>query len=366
MMNGFSKKTFHLIFNFSLVLILVFLTACQPASTPTAELSVEKQEESKPAENQPTEEKAAEVAQTEEALPVKKVALLLPGVSYDKSWSQNGYEGLMKAKEDCGIEPAFTESVEQAEQTETFRNYAQQGYNTIIGHGSQFTDAALTVGKEFPEIDFVVTNSMLAENNVSAISADYMHMGYLAGVLACNMSKTRHVAIIQDVRLPIMDPVYASFPIGAKTCGEDFKTTITVFGAMGDTVKARESALAVIAEGADVIWGNMNEEIAGVFSAAEDKGIWTIGLYSDMYDASPKTVIGSTVFYPDKEVYEAACGKINDGKVHFLSMNIPDAMDIILTKNVPEDVAAKVEQARQDLRDGKVNFPDYLSTTIHD
>ena len=207
---------------------------------------------------------------------------------------------------------------------------------------------------------------MLAENNVSAISADYMHMGYLAGVLACNMSETRHVAIIQDERLPIMDPVYVGFPMGAATCGDDVKTTITVFGAMGDTAKARESALAVIAEGADVIWGNMNEEIAGVFSAAEDKGIWTIGLYNDMYEASPQTVIGSTVFYPDTQVFEAACGRINDGTVHFLSMHIPGAMDIILTKNVPDDVAAKVEEARQDLRDGKIEFPDYLSTTIHD
>ena len=111
------------------------------------------------------------------------------------------------------------------------------------------------MAKEFPEIDFVVVNSMLAEGNVSAISADYMHMGYLAGVLACNMSKTKHVAILQDVRLPIMDPVYASFPWVLKTCGEDYKTTISVFGAMGDTVKAREASLALIAEGADVDLG---------------------------------------------------------------------------------------------------------------
>lgn len=361
-MIGSRHKVLTVVFNLALVLVFLVMAACQPAPAAPAEPAAEEATEAKPVESTEAEEEKP----VEEAAAAKKVALLLPGVIYDKSWSQSGYEGLVKAKEECGIEPAYTESVEQAEQTEVFRNYAQQGYDTIIGHGSQYTDAAMSVAKEFPEIDFVVTNSMLAGENVSAISADYMHMGYLAGVLACNMSKTRHVAIIQDVRLPIMDPVYASFPMGAKTCGEDFKTTITVFGAMGDTVKARESALAVIAEGADVIWGNMNEEIAGVFSAAEDKGIWTIGLYRDMYEESPKTVIGSTVFYPDKEVYEAACGKINDGTVHFLSMNIPDAMDIILTENVPDDVAAKVEQARQDLREGKVQFPDYLSTTQHD
>ena len=294
-----------------------------------------------------------------------KVALLLPGVITDKSWSQSGYEGLQKAKAECNVQPAYTENVAQAAQTETFRNYAQQGYDIVIGHGSQYTDAAMTVAKEFPKTQFVVTNSMLAGGNVSAISADYMHMGYLAGVLACNMSKTKHVAMEEDVRLPIMDPAWASFPMGVATCGSDYKATTMVFGAMGDTPKARESALALIADGVDVIWGTMNEEIAGVFSAAEDKGIYTIGLYSDMRAASPKTVIGSTVFYPDSEVYQAACGKIMDGKVHFLSMGIPGAMDIILTDLVPADVQAKVEKARQDLRDNKIDFPDYLSTTQH-
>ncbi|MGI6251474.1 MAG: BMP family protein [Anaerolineaceae bacterium] len=347
------KKFSKIIITIVCLMLVLVMVGCQAPAKPAA-----------PAEEPAKAPEAEQPAQAPEE-GKKKVALLLPGVIYDKSWSQNGYEGLLAAEKDCGIAPAYTESVQQAGQTEAFRNYAQQGYDIIIGHGSQFTDAALTVAKEFPEIDFVVVNSMLAEGNVSAISADYMHMGYLAGVLACNMSKTKHVAILQDVRLPIMDPVYASFPMGVKTCGEDYKTTISVFGAMGDTVKAREASLALIAEGADVIWGNMNEEIAGVFSAAEDKGIYTIGLYTDMYESSPKTVIGSTVFYPDKEVYEAACGKINDGTVHFLSMNIPNAMDIILTKNVPDDVAAKVEAARQDLRDGKIEFPDYLSTTQH-
>lgn len=345
-----------------LILIMItMLAACQ--SSPTG--SPPQAEESGVTQAAP-QKTAAQPTSSEEKEGGPRVALLLPGVVYDKSWSQAGYEGLMKAKEDCGIAPAYTENVEQAEQTEVFRNYAQQGYDIIIGHGSQYTDAAMTVAAEFPEITFVVTNSMLAGGNVSAISADYMHMGYLAGVLACNMSKTGHVAVEQDVRLPIMDPVYVSFPMGAKTCGEHIKTTVTVFGAMGDTVKARESALALIADGADVIWGTMNEEIAGVFSAAEDHGIYTIGLYRDMRNESPKTVIGSTVFYPDKEVYQAACGQITDGKVHFLSMDIPGAMDIILTDLVPPEVAEKVEQARQDLREGKIEFPDYLSTTQHD
>lgn len=300
---------------------------------------------------------AAPVA--EEETEAKKVALLLPGVSYDESWSQSGYEGLLKAQEDCGIEPAYTENVEQAEQIEVFRNYAQQGYDIIVGHGGQYTDAAETVAAEFPEIEFVVTNSMTAHDNLSAVSCSYMQMGYLAGVLGCHMTETNHIAAIQGERLHIMDPVYVAYPMGANSCkDEEVKVDIPVVGSWGDVSKAREVSLALIADGADVLWSNLNEEIAGMFSAAEDQGVYTIGLYDDMREASPETVLASAVFYPDKQVYQAACGFVTDGEIHFLTMDDPDATDLIMTDLVPEDVKAAVEQAKQDIIDGKVTFPD--------
>ncbi len=42
-----------------------------------------------------------------------KVAIVMPGNITDQSWNQAGYEGLMNAKKELGIEVAFSEKVAQ-------------------------------------------------------------------------------------------------------------------------------------------------------------------------------------------------------------------------------------------------------------
>ena len=89
------------------------------------------------------------------------------GPTTDESWNQFGLDGVKKAKDDCGIDYAFTENVKQTEFEETMRNYAQEGYGTIIGHSGTFTDSAKSVASEFPETQFTVINAI--EGNVHRV-----------------------------------------------------------------------------------------------------------------------------------------------------------------------------------------------------
>ena len=80
----------------------------------------------------------------------KKVAVLFPFLIDDGAWNEEGYKGLLEAEKE-GIKIAYTEQVRQAEQIEVFRNYAQEGYDVIIGHGGEYMQAALTVAKNSPK-----------------------------------------------------------------------------------------------------------------------------------------------------------------------------------------------------------------------
>ncbi len=81
-----------------------------------------------------------------------KVAVAFPGVVSDQSWNQFGYDGLVRAGNECGVEIAYSEDVFQDEQLETFRNYAAEGYDIIIGHGGEYADSISTVAAEYPDI----------------------------------------------------------------------------------------------------------------------------------------------------------------------------------------------------------------------
>ena len=283
----------------------------------------------------------------------KKVAALFMGPVTDQSWNQLGYEGVVKAKADCGIDFAYTESVKQTEFEETMRNYAQQDFDTIIGHSGTFTEAGKKMAAEFPNRQFIVINAITGNGtNQSGIYADYWQMGYLAGAAACQMTKTNKVAIVTAERFPMVEPSFTSFPIGAKSCGKDVTTEVVITGSFEDVNKAYEASVALADKGVDVIWHQLDAADAGVFSAAEDKGIYAIGLYNDQSSKSPTTVIASVFVSPTTQTYLAACGQVKTGVADLV--NLSNGMEIVMTNLMPAEVQDAVKVVIEDLKSGKI------------
>jgi len=79
----------------------------------------------------------------------RKVALMVPGLITDKSWCQFGYEGLVRARDECYVDIAVSENVSQDEHDETIRGYIAEGFDMIIGHGGEYEESLITLAKEF-------------------------------------------------------------------------------------------------------------------------------------------------------------------------------------------------------------------------
>src|SRR5690606_31569110 len=101
------------------------------------------------------EEPAAEQAEGNEPF---RVAMILNGPINDQRWNQAGYEGLEMIKDELGAETAFREQVPLTDAEEALRTFASQGYDFIIGHGDQFSEAGKVVAEEFPDVQFAVVN----------------------------------------------------------------------------------------------------------------------------------------------------------------------------------------------------------------
>jgi len=326
-----------------LILTGLIISACAPAAEAPA------------AEAPAAEEPVAEEPAAEEESNANKIAALFMGPVTDQSWNQLGYEGIQKAETDCGIEFVFTESVKQTEFEETFRNYGQQGYGTIISHSGTFTDAATLIAPEFPDTEFIVINAIQGNgSNMSGNYADYWQMGYLAGAAACQMTETNKVAIVTAERFPMVEPSFAAFPLGASSCGKDVEfEEVVVTGSFEDVTKAYEASVALAEKGVDVIWHQLDAGDAGVFSAAEDKGIYTIGLYNDQSPKSPDTVIASVFVSPSTQTYEAACGRLESGVAS--TIDLSNGMEIVMTSLMSAEAQAAVQKTIEDLKSGVIS-----------
>jgi len=325
------KKLYKTGMLFALLIVLVLiLTACQT-----------------PATEAPVVEKKI------------KVAVAFPGVVTDQSWNQFGYEGLKRAEQECGVEIAFTEDVFPDEQVEVFRNYAAAGYDVIIGHGGEYADAITQVASEYPELSFGDTNGKPTGDNVSVMVIGYNEMSFLAGVLACEMTETNHVSVVGAMEIPVMAAAYESFVDGVNYCadlaGKEIEVDDVYTGDWADVNLAREAALALIADGSDVIYHHLDAADAGAIAAAEDSGVYAIGLYRDSTDLGPGAVIGSAIGFPGEMIYRLACGMVPHGQTQWL--NVKDGtVSIHMTDLTPPEVQDRVNEVVGKIEAGEIEI----------
>lgn len=258
---------------FSLILILLSLnlTGCKGANKPEAE----------PAPAAPG---------------AFKVAILLPGEPDDKGWSEAGYEGLQMIHEKLGAKIEHTANASEADAEKVARQYANEGFDFIIGHGGEYVAALESVAQEFPRTKFGVVAGYAGNNkNFGAIGFRADEIGYLSGVVAGLKTKTNKVVFIGGIDYPDLQVNAAAFEQGAKAVNPKVAVSTEWVGSWTDADKAKEIALTHIAAGADVLLANADTAALAAVEEAKKAGIYAIGWAVDQHDLAPDTILTSAI-----------------------------------------------------------------------
>lgn len=189
-----------------------------------------------------------------------KVALVLSGSANDKGWNQEAYDGLEKIK-DLGCETAYSENVQASDYETIFRGYADQGFNVVFGHGTEFEDAAEKVAEDYPDTIFCITSSDISQDpNVCSLQNLNNEQGFIAGVVAALATESKKVAAIGGMEIPSIQSYIMGFE-----------------------------------QGADIVSQDADEAGLGLFEAIKDApdGVYAIGAVKDQYDECPGKVLTS-------------------------------------------------------------------------
>lgn len=308
----------------------------------------------------------AAVAAAPQALAQGKVAMLLPGSINDQSWNAAGFGALtqLKAK---GVDTAYSENVAPADHIETMKDYARRGFSPVIGHSGRFLSAAQRVGPEFDKTTFIVGSGAGGfGKNVVAIDYDNAQMGYLMGVLAARMSKTGKIGSVNGLEgLPNIVQQVGGFRLGVKSVRPDAEVKVIYIKEMEDAAMAKEAALALIAGGADFVFGKLNAGHVGIIQAAKEKNVFTSGRSFGHVDAAPNNVLTSVIEkWPDMyvaAVKDAQAGKLKPELITY-GYNAPSgsgadllyAKDKSLNPVVPPAIAAELEAIKKKFASGEL------------
>jgi basic membrane protein A and related proteins len=219
-----------------------------------------------------------------------KAAILLPGSINDQSWNALGYSILLSLKPH-GFATAYTENVADADEAEALRDYANQGYNIVMGHSGRFVSAMEQVAPDFPKTQFIaVSGNEGKAPNVMSIDWNNAQFGCQIGTLAARMSKTHKVGGVYGLQgVPNITAQAGGFRICATKAGA--QVTILYIKNMEDAAEAKEAALSLIAQGADVITGKLNAAEAGLVQAAKEKNVYVTGRGFDQTKIAPDLVL---------------------------------------------------------------------------
>lgn len=290
------------------------------------------------------------------------IAVILPGSADDQGWNTGAVNALEKMAE-MGYETTYTERVSIANLEAALRDYAEQGYDIIVGHSFNNGDAIKKIAPDYPDTAFVWASGFppLADN-VSAFGAPLEESAYLAGMIGGLMTETNKIGYIGGAETPTMINALGGYWAGAQFVNPDIEVIYTFPGVWDDVQKGKESANAQFAAGVDFMMGRGDGLAEGVLEAAKEAGVWCVGDMNDQNALAPDLMVTST-YWDLSVVFEAILTDVKAGKLgggmYVMGMQ-SGATDVAPFHGlVPDDIAAQVNAVRDLIIAGKFTVPKF-------
>ncbi len=292
-----------------------------------------------------------------------KVALLTPGPVSDAGWNALAYEGLLLIRDQLGAEVAQVQTTTPAQFEEGFRDFARRGYQLVFGHGFEFQDAAAAVAPDFPKTVFITTSGNTVRPNVAPLRFMLEEATYLEGMLAAGVSKTGKAGVVGGMQIPSVTSTVMAFIAGTKVEKADFVVATTYVGNWDDVGAAKSAALALIQQGADILFHNADAAGLGVFQAAQEQHVLAFGANKNQNDVVPGVILASAVIDIPKAFLSVA-EQVKNGTfvARIEKMGMKDGVVSLvynpqLASRIPSDLRQKVDATQQQIIAGTLAVP---------
>ncbi|MCX6059803.1 MAG: BMP family protein [Chloroflexi bacterium] len=280
-----------------IVALSMILTACGAAAPAATEAPV--------VTEAPVSATEAPVATEPPAAPAEpfRVAVIMPSAINDLAFSQSMFDALTRIQEEMGGTDAFEFvysdgmfNVDDA--AAAIRDYATEGYDLVIAHGSQYGSSLQEIAPDFPETSFAwgTTAETFGVPNIFAYEAASQEGGYVNGVLAATLSTSKVIGIVGPIEVGDAKLYVDGFKAGVATTDPAVKVNVNYIGSFSDVALASEAATTHIAAGADALTGTAQMVVGAIGKAEEANALW-FGTQSNQTSLAPTIVVASQVYH---------------------------------------------------------------------
>ena len=361
----------------------------EPAAEPEEEMAEPQEEMAEPEEEMAEPEE--EMAEPQEEMAEPEMSDISVGLVFDiggrgdQSFNDSAAAGIERAAAELGI--TFTEASPEPDGSNRgeLLQLAADAHDIVIGVGFLFEGDAAAVGAENPDTMFGVVDSAMMDWDAGAPYGDNIaglvfaeHEGsFLVGAAAALKSETGTIGFIGGVANVggLIERFEAGFNAGARAVNPDIEiigdyiTEAPDFDGFNAPDRAKEIALAMYEEGADIVYHAAGGSGAGLFQAALEQSeatgskVWAIGVDSDQYhtaDAGVRDyILTSMLKRVDVSIFEMIRsvieGTMQPGPTTYdLSV---DGVGYSTSGGFVDDIADQLEAFKAQVVSGEITVP---------
>jgi basic membrane protein A len=277
----------------------------------------------------------------------------------DRGFNALANEGLERAKEELGVEGRVFISEQASDYVPNLSTAARQGYDLVIANGFLMGDALATVAGQFPDVNFAIIDFPWealqgAPANARGLVFAEQEGGYLVGVAAATVTESGVVSSVGGQAVPAVVAFLAGYEAGVEATREDAQVLSAYSEDFVDQAKCTEIGLNQIQRRSDVVFAAAGGCGLGALQAANERGVWGIGVDNDQAFLGPH-ILTSATKKVDEAVYQTIEQVVNDefegggdtlfnvenGGIGFGEVS-PDAPDRDALISTLEDVSAQI------------------------
>jgi basic membrane protein A and related proteins len=228
-----------------------------------------------------------------------RIAIVAPSASNDLAFTQSMVDAVNTVVAERGNVDTVnitdgTFVVEDA--ASAIRDYASQGYDLVIAHGSQYGGSLQEIAPQFPDISFAwgTAADTFGLDNVFSYEAASDEGGYVMGAMAAALTETGVIGIVGPVEVGDAKLYVDGFKAGAEANDSGVTVNVNYTGSFSDVALASEAAQAHVSAGADVMSGTA-QMVVGAVTVAADEGVLWFGTQADQSSLAD-IVVASQVY----------------------------------------------------------------------
>jgi len=294
--------------------------------------------------------------------------IILPNARGDRSFIDSAAAGAERAIAELGVTGRIIETAGVQEHDAAVRRAVQNRPDLVI---TIAVDASIIqeIAEEFEDQKFGAQETFFFPEppdlpNLSLYNILTHENSYLAGIAAGMLTRTGMVGAVGGLDTPGINLFIVGFEEGVLSVCPDCQLVRSYVGDFSDPVTAKEQALNLFEQGADILYQVAGRSGEGVLAAAAETGNFAIGVDSNQDDLYPGTIIVSAMKRVDNAVFSFVESVVNDtfapgvttvGLAEgFAGLSWDEGIcSRTFDENGPEDMVAKLPAVRQAIAEAR-------------